>query len=758
MAVMLSVCPDSSKAGQSHDNNPINLEIEKINSLMNKGKFQEAAILAEINATSLEAQNDKKSHIKLLVIQAEALSSMGFNSRALDVLKKAEIESKSLNNPGISARIHLLKGSILTLKTRTDEAKEDLGKSLDLASKAGNKKLEALIFNSLGNMHAVNANYGKAVKSYLKSSDLAFSVKDKEAGVSALINASRVMIDQGETKKASSILEKALNEAESLPDDRGKIFALLSICDLSRKLSSTDQALGASQNKKLPPTYERALAISRNNGDHLAESYALGGLGSYHETQKEYAEALDLTFKAILKAQVSGSAESLMRLHWQAGRISNASGKNDAAIPEYEKSVYYIKKTRNDLSDDCRSGKSTYKDIVGPVYLEFVDLLLKKASATTANEEKKNLLKKTLVTLESLKTAEIQDYFKDECITAMESKISSTEAVSSNTAALYPVILPKRTELILSIPGQIIQKTVNIDSDKMTETINNFRSRLENSGNSYFMKDSNKLYDWLIRPIEEVLEKNSIKTIVIIPDGPIRTIPMAALNDGKSFLIEKYSIVTTPGLTLTDPNPLKKKGIKLLMAGLTESVQGFAALPNVAKEADYLDKNFKSKVLQNGKFTSSNIENSVENEPYSILHIATHGQFDRNPSKTFLLTYDGRLTLNDLDKLIKPSKYSENPVELLTLSACQTAVGDDRAALGLAGVAIKSGARCALASLWFIDDEATSRLITRFYDELKKPEISKAEAIQIAQISLLKQDNFRHPAFWSPFLLIGNWL
>ncbi len=755
--MFIFICLDSAMAGQGKGNDQIIHQINIIDSLMDKGDFKEASILAEKTAISLESQKKQKIRAQFLCIQAEALSSMGFNSKALDILDKAGKEAVSIDDMDVNTKIHLLKGSILILKMKTIDAKSELEKSLDLAVKTGNKRLEALIFNSLGNLNVVDGNYEGAISSFIKSSDLALSVRDKVSCVNAMINASKVMIDQGDTGKAYSLLEKALAETENLPGDRDKIFSILAISDLSKNISYTDHERQENLSKKLPSLYDMALKISEKNRDHIAASYALGGLGSYHENRKEYKEALDLTYKAILKAQISGSGESLMRLHWQAGRITKAVGKKDEALSEYEKSVYYIKKSRNDLSDDCRSGKSTYKDIVGPVYLEFVDLMLEKSS-TSAQEEKQTLLKKVLVTLESLKTAEIQDYFKDECITAMESKISSTEAVSSNTAALYPVILPKRTELILSIPGQIIQKTVNVDSDKMTETINNFRSRLENSGNSYFMKDSNKLYDWLIRPIEEILEKNSIKTIVIIPDGPIRTIPMAALNDGESFLIEKYSIVTTPGLTLTDPNPLEKKGIKLLMAGLTESVQGFSALPNVEKEVDYLNKNFKSKVLQNGKFTSSNIENSMGNAPYSIIHIATHGQFDRNPSKTFLLTYDGRLTLDDLDKLIKPSKYSENPVELLTLSACQTAVGDDRAALGLAGVAVKSGARCALASLWFIDDEATSRLITRFYDELKKPEMSKAEAIRIAQVSLLNQDDFKHPAFWSPFLLIGNWL
>jgi len=118
---------------------------------------------------------------------------------------------------------------------------------------------------------------------------------------------------------------------------------------------------------------------------------------------------------------------------------------------------------------------------------------------------------------------------------------------------------------------------------------------------------------------------------------------------------------------------------------------------------------------------------------------------------------DDKLTINRLEKLMRLSEFRKEPVELLTLSACQTAVGDERAALGLAGIAIKAGARSALATLWFIDDTATSVLVSEFYRQLQIP-LSKARALQNAQKMVLSQRRFRHPAYWSAFLLIGNWL
>jgi CHAT domain-containing protein len=138
--------------------------------------------------------------------------------------------------------------------------------------------------------------------------------------------------------------------------------------------------------------------------------------------------------------------------------------------------------------------------------------------------------------------------------------------------------------------------------------------------------------------------------------------------------------------------------------------------------------------------------------------VASHAQFERDADNTFLLAYDGKLTMNRLERMLAANLFRERPVELLTLSACQTAVGDERAALGLAGVALKAGSRSALASLWFVSDEATASLISEFYRVLQEPAASKADALRQAQLSLIARREFRHPAYWAPFLLIGNWL
>jgi CHAT domain-containing protein len=140
------------------------------------------------------------------------------------------------------------------------------------------------------------------------------------------------------------------------------------------------------------------------------------------------------------------------------------------------------------------------------------------------------------------------------------------------------------------------------------------------------------------------------------------------------------------------------------------------------------------------------------------VHLATHGEFSRKGGESYVLTYDGRLDMDDLQQFMSMTTFREQPIELLTLSACQTAAGDDRAALGLAGIAVKAGARSALATLWFINDQASAVLVSEFYSQLQDPSLSKVKALQQAQLKLLEDPRYSHPIYWSPFLLIGNWL
>jgi CHAT domain-containing protein len=159
------------------------------------------------------------------------------------------------------------------------------------------------------------------------------------------------------------------------------------------------------------------------------------------------------------------------------------------------------------------------------------------------------------------------------------------------------------------------------------------------------------------------------------------------------------------------------------------------------------------------KFVIERFEDELSERPYGIVHIASHGEFSADVRESFLVAYDGKLSMDRLAGMVAATRFREDqPLELLTLSACQTAAGDERAALGLAGVAVRAGARSALATLWFVHDQASTDLVTEFYTQLENPGVSRAEALRRAQMKLLHAHHYRHPGYWSPFLLINSWL
>jgi len=537
-----------------------------------------------------------------------------------------------------------------------------------------------------------------------------------------------------------------------------KAFILLNVRRLAEALHDEQDNSDGIWLKHAHAALRNAEITARSIGDEAAVSYALGFLGQLYEHRQRHNDAIQLTEQAIFAAQKARAPEILYRWQWQIGRLLEAQGDQESALAAYRDAVLSLQAVRSDFTFYYGGNLPSFRQTAEPLYSRLADLLLRNAANTPNKDKQQGYLIEARAVIEQLKTAELQDFFQDDCITEFQAKTTGLDTIAQHTAVLYPILLDDRTELLLSLADGIKQVVIPIGRKAMTQEIRQFRRELENRISLKYLAHARKLHKWLINPIVADLEAHSIDTLVVVPDGPLRTIPMAALHDGHQYLISRYAMGTTPGLTLTDPRPLEQRGLKLLLNGLSESVQGFAELPSVSKELDEIASIYSSKILKNKDYLLATLEKELTQTPYSMVHIASHGQFKGNSKESFLLTYDSKITLDHLQQMMGLSKYRDKPVELLTLSACQTAAGDDQAALGLAGIAIKAGVRSALATLWFISDEASSTLISEFYRQLKKPKRSKAKALQQAQLKLIADKRYRHPGYWAPFLLIGNWL
>ena len=358
--------------------------------------------------------------------------------------------------------------------------------------------------------------------------------------------------------------------------------------------------------------------------------------------------------------------------------------------------------------------------------------------------------------IENLQLAELEDFFRAACV---DNKLTQIDQIDNQAAIIYPIILADRLEVILSLPEQPLQHYSSpISQQKLENLVEKQRQNLVIRTRNTFMPLSRQLYDQLLRPAETLLSQSGVKTLVFVLDGVLRNIPMAALNDGNQFLIEKYNVALFPGLQMQPSQQLASEKLTVLGAGLTRARQGFSPLEYVELELNKINAEVPSTVLLNEEFTRNNLQQQLQSNFFPIIHIATHGKFSSKAIETFILTWNDRIRINDLDNLLQlPQENKQQTIELLVLSACETATGDKRAALGLAGMAVKAGASSTLATLWSVNDEATSVVMNEFYKELQKENITKAEALRNSQLSMLKNPLYNHPLYWSPYVLVGNW-
>ena len=698
--------------------------------------------------------------IDALLGQAEAQRSRGDYRAAAATLSEARSQAEAAGDkPRLAAVVGALGNARIAIGP-PEEAQKELEEAVALARESGTPDVAAAALNNLGNLFVFEDDNEHALERYTEAAQAATAAGNARLAVQAEANAARAALQLGQVDRAKKLLGNAYQDAKALPASREKASLLVHLGRTSFRLGKAAPEPGKSAFLQAHEMLSAAAALAATQRDDRTASYALGYLGELYEQQGRTEEALDLTRRALFAAETAKAPESLYLWQWQTGRLLRAQGKTDQAIDAYGQAVHELEGLRYALASSYGGTSSSFRESVGPVYFQLVDLLLEASKQSSQPERAQQLLVTARATVETLKAAELRDYFKDDCVDALQAKVRPLDAVAKTEAVVYPIILPDRLEILVTLPppAGLQHFTVPVDSKTVIAEVRAFRTLLEKHTTNQYAPHARQLYDWLVRPYQPKLTELGVDTLIFVPDGALRTIPMSALHDGKQFLIERFAVATTPGWTLTDPRPLDRKQLKILLAGLSESVQGFPALAAVPREVQSVQAALGGDVLLNQDFTLPPFEQKLEETPFTIVHIASHGEFKSKVEDSFLLTYDGRLTMDRLARDVGLSKYRDQPLELLTLSGCETAAGDDRAALGLAGVAIKAGARSALGTLWPVNDAAAARLVIDFYTNLLDPETSRAKALQRAQTAMLTEPRYEHPGTWSAFLLISSWL
>jgi CHAT domain-containing protein len=338
--------------------------------------------------------------------------------------------------------------------------------------------------------------------------------------------------------------------------------------------------------------------------------------------------------------------------------------------------------------------------------------------------------------------------------------------------------------VLVTTDGKAVRSRVGVTRSQVLATTERLQAEITNvrkrQSNSY-LEPARQLYNWIIDPLTPELDARAIDNLVFIMDSGLRSLPLAALHDGNNFILERYSVGLMPSLSLTDTRYGTVKGTQVLAMGASIFADQ-NALPAVPTELRAIATELWSgHYYLNEQFTLENLKNKRQQGRFGAIHLSTHGQFSAGePGDSYIQLWDTKLGLDQLREL----GWNDPPVELLVLSACRTALGDERAELGFAGLAFQAGVKTAVASLWYVSDEGTLGLMTEFYRQLDLAPI-KAEALRRAQLAMIRGEVriengqlvgtgesgqlplpeeiadrgdrlLSHPYYWSAFTTIGN--
>lgn len=731
-----------------------------------------------------QLQIDEKT--KQLVIQAvipgRAAEKVGL--KAGDVV--LEVDEKTVVGESQDQTTSHIRGVIGTpVKLKVKRGKQIIivditrGKIQISQPSTSDKKQADILFNQ-GNKAYSTSDFRDEMKKWNQALKIYVSIGDKQGEGSAYGNLGNAYDSLGDYPKAIESLNKALQILQQIGDKKEEGIVYGSLGNAYEKLKQYDEALlyqqkaiaiysaiGTNQDLYYPQWSIARTLVAQDKPD-LAILFYKQAVNTVQAT-KERIKDLDPALKKSFGESKSAVYRELADLLLKQGRVLEAQKVLD--LLKEQETVEYL---RSALRSSATGGDAQLNDSEQKVWQEYTstilgnELKLYQQRNEIAAQMKQALKTETDTssTYQSLQLKFKESQAKIDALTptfavflkqaaaSLKSSETSTTAeqlqkdidryknllTTRKAALISPLVLPDRLELILLTPNlKPLQRTIKVSKADLDKLVLRLRQNLSNP-HSNTLTDLQQLYQWLVAPfepeIQQLLKDKTIDTLVFAPDDNLRLIPMAALHDGKQYLIEKMPIGTIDRLsTLADKATPQSQMLAMGLSKSQPQYPEFSALPGVDAEVRGIGKLYSGPVLLDERFTKEQLKEKLviatgDGQPL-ILHMATHASFGVNKDKTFILMFKDKLTLDDLKGL------ELRNVSLLTLSACETASSDGRSGIGLASVAEASGGvQSVLGSLWEVSDNSTSQLMQRLYANLKAG-MPKAEALRQAQLTLI---------------------
>ena len=672
-------------------------QIELAKDYLDSGHLPQARALLEKTILSLETAPNVPLEYTAHLYLGHAYLLQGDYTRALDnYLESGQLASNRtaslvvLNN--LSLAYYRQGRKLLVAAEKSSEYDESLSRQQQQESQ---KMLEAARTNAR------------------RARELALTVPPSLSSVRAWLNWPKI---SGELHNIQpKDYSQQLQILRSLPPSSSKARLLIEMADYTTKDKVT--------------TLKAAIATAEAEEDYATLSWAWGALGAWALEQGQTVVALEQTKQALLAAERIFATDIIYRWQWQLGRIYRVLGQKELAALQYEQALSSLFLMKEDLLIAIRNKQVDFDEQIEPIYRQYLQLLLEKSDEP-----------KAWLVAELLAKAELESYFGDDCFDLKESR-----PLPSNVAVIRSIMVADNLYLMLKLPSEEIKVfPIKIALQDLNNSLEQWRYQLEFPKDNSYRLIGRQLYELLIQPLVPDLAR--IDHLVFINDGLLRTVPMAALYNGQQHLIEQYSIsyAVSSDLAISQSS----NHYQLLAFGLSAPPAPAPALPTVKRELLAIQQILRGNFMENKDFTLSNLDRELAKD-YSLLHLATHSSFGGSKESTYLQAYDRNISLLELEQILLEDK---SVLQLLVLSGCETALGEQDALLGLAGIGIRTGVANTIGSVWAVNSDSTADLFVDFYQNYTHQKMISSEALRLAQIQFIERK--LHPYYWSGFMNI----
>ena len=767
---------------------------------------------------------DRNDEAKVLVNLGFAHLSLSQHEKAITYFEKARPIFQQVKDRNGEAKVLVDLGSAYLSLSQYEKAITYYEKARPIFQQVKDRNGEAKVLTGLGSAYASLSQHEKAIAYYEQARPIFQQVKDRNGEAGVLMNLGLAYGSFSQYEKAITYYKQALPIFQQVKDRNGE----------AQVLNSLGLAYGSlSQYEKAIACFEQALPIYQQVKDRGGEAKLFNNLGAFFTLRKNaelaivfYKQSVNVweTIRVELRQlprdvqeaytqSVAGSYRRLADLLLAKGRILEAqqvlellkvqelkefdrttrakidNGKieldptEQVIVDKYGGFIAFGQKIR-----DCQNSQPRCAD-----YDRLIQLRL------DAGAEYDRAVKTFETAIKVRKQDDENNFLNPK--NRFSGKVQEILETQPNTALIYSLVTDDKLWLVLASKGETLRQfEVKVSQAELNGAVVKFRQLMEQceqrtctaSDTAALNAISQQLYGWLFpQSLQAELKKGKIEHLIFAPDRITRYLPMAALFDGKQYLIENYTVSTivSAEFTNTDKPNYNPQTTTVLAAGLSNGVPpNFAPLSNVPQELAAIVQTpstrsgiYRGLELLNQQFDFLTLQKNLSG--YSILHIATHGEFVRNQADgSYILLGTGqKLPISDIKKLNDLGK-----IHLVVLSACQTALADRSAdGVEISNVSfsfMERGVKAVIASLWSVNDASTSLLMQQFYKNLATGKMTKADALRQAQLSLLQGkltakdapqratlivkgappsqrsqgSDFSQPFYWAPFILIGN--